>query len=223
MMLAVYDQNNHQLNDANKLVFSDDYSEEYELGMEIRKNAEGGLGAPTLFSVLEGEAMLINKMGLPVENTKVPLGFYTDETKGNYKFGIADIPGGWTVFLEDKMTGAWHDMQLGQYAFNNNVNFKVERFVLHFNMSGAPIESVYGPSIKACRTDEGIEVSFTNIKAKQAEIVITNLAGQLLFVDRKRVYRRQLYYPNGQCGRRIVYRNGEINRIKRIPQSGEIV
>ena len=185
MLLAVYDVENHELNDASSLVFADHYTNEMDRGFDVIKNSDGGETAPTLFSVLEGNALVINKMKLPTENTQVPLGFYSKNENGKFKFGIVEIPGGWTVFLEDKMTGAWHDMQLGQYSFNNDVNFKTERFVLHFNMYGAPIESVYGPSTKAWRTEEGIEVSFTNIKAKQAEIVVTNLAGQLLYVDHK--------------------------------------
>ena len=185
MLLAVYDVNNHELNDASSLVFADHYSNGYDLGYDIFKNSSGGQDAPTLFSVTEDKALVINKMQMPNEDTRVPLGFYSEEADGNYKFGIVDIPGGWTVFLEDKMTGAWHDMTIGQYAFTNDVNFKTERFVLHFNMYGSPIESSFDPSTKAWRTDDGIEVSFHSMQSKVAEITVTNLAGQILFIDRK--------------------------------------
>ena len=145
----------------------------------------GGEEAPTLFSILENKAYTINKLDFPRENTSIPLGFYSDKADGQYKFGIAEIPGGWSVYLEDKMTGNFHDLTSGQYAFNNNVNFKTERFALHFNMYGAPIESTFEPSTKAWINGENIEVSFHNMKSKLVKITVTNLAGQVVYTEQK--------------------------------------
>lgn len=185
MMLAVYDVKDHKLNNAASLVFADHYTNGYDKGFDIPMMSGGGEMAPTLFSIVENKAYTINKLNFPIENTSVPLGFYSDKADGKYKFGIVEIPGVWSVYLEDKMTGNFHDMSLGQYSFDNEINYKTERFVIHFNMYGAPIESTFDPSTKAWRNKEGIEVSFHNMKSKLAKITVTNLAGQVIFVKEK--------------------------------------
>lgn len=180
LMIRVVDVADEELKDASELAFADHYTDGYDVGLDIAKISGGGNGAPTVFTIIEDKALVINKMGYPEDNTQVPVGFYAEENEKEYVFEGYKIPVGWTVYLEDKMTGAWHDLTLSGYTFKNNVNFQVERFVLHFNKTGDAIQPT-DPNVIAWNVEQGIEVAFSNMVSESAEIMVTNLMGQVVY------------------------------------------
>jgi hypothetical protein len=187
ILLVAQEANNIEVGDATEIAFADHYTQGYDRGYDILKNSNGGIGAPTLFSIQGKDALVINKQSYPTKDHSILLGFKAPKDKNgtNYTFTAPLLPSLWSVYLEDKMTRTWHKLDQEDYTFKYNSNSKLERFALHFNRSGAPIESSFDPSTKAWRTDEGIEVSFNSMKSLFAEITVSNVAGQTLFVDRK--------------------------------------
>ena len=178
MMLVAIDETNENLGDAAELVFDYTFTDGYDLGFDIQQLGVQA-GAPVLFTIVEGEQMVINKMSYPEEVTTVPVGFYSEENNKSFRFELPEYPFGWQVYLEDKLTGAWHDMRSGAYSFKNNVNFRIDRFVLHFSMKSAPINPAT-PEAIAWGMSQGIEIHFEDMRSTHAEVMITNLLGQVL-------------------------------------------
>ncbi len=179
MMLYAVDVDNPSLGDATELVFDYDYTNGYDLGYDIEKNGAQE-GAPVLFSSIENRALIINKMQYPVDVTTVPLGFYSTKDNKPFRIEMVAVPSpSWRVYLEDKATGAWHELSSSAYEFMNKTSFRMERFVLHFSMNSTPIQPV-APATLAWGTSEGIEVSFSNMSSLQANVQVTNLLGQVL-------------------------------------------
>lgn len=179
MMLHVVDLQNPKFADATELVFDHSFTDGLDVGYDIRKMGNKR-GAPVLFSLIEGKALVINKMSYPKDGTTVPLGFYSDVINGAFKFELPTVPNGWTVFLEDRKTGKWHNFNNGAYNFLNDNRFDIERFRLHFKMGPASINDFH-PGIKAWAVEEGIKVEFHNLIASEARIRITDVAGRILF------------------------------------------
>lgn len=187
ILLNAYESDNSEIGDATEMAFANHYSQGYDLGYDIHKNSSGGAGAPTLFTILGDKALVINKQSYPENNHTIPVGFKGAKGKNGKQYTLAatQLPEGWTVYLEDKMTSAWHDLTEEDYVFTNNSGFQLERFAVHFNKYGAPISTVFEASTKAWSTQEGIEISFNNMKSQSTEIRVTNLSGQILFIDKK--------------------------------------
>jgi len=184
MMVRVSDVADSSLIDMTEIVFDDyEFTNEFDLGFDIDKLGVHK-GAPMLFTVLDDHALVINKMKYPEDVTTVPLGFVAEEHGKAYTIDLHQVPAGWRVYLEDKMTGAWQEITNDAYRFNNNVEFRMERFVLHFSMKSDPIAQVH-PGMVAWGMSRGIEVAFSNMRSLEAEILVTNMMGQVVFNNKK--------------------------------------
>ena len=183
IMLHAIDETDERLGDATELVFDHSFTNEIDPGYDINKLGTGK-DAPVLFTVVDKEALVINKMAYPEEVTRIPLGFYSEFDGRPYRIEPIEIPSGWNVFLEDRLTKEWHDLNAGAYKFVNDSETSMNRFVMHFSMIYEPVDPA-GPAIYAWSTDEGIEIRFDHIKSGNAEIILTNISGQTLFFDQK--------------------------------------
>jgi hypothetical protein len=89
------------------------------------------------------------------------------------------VPTGW--YIIDKFNGSFTELSNGgTYTFANNTNYHAQRFVLHFNKNGKTID-VVTPGISAWGVPEGIEVSMNGFKSLTADILVSNLLGQVLY------------------------------------------
>jgi hypothetical protein len=181
IMLYAIDQTNEALGDATELVFDQTFSERYDLGYDIQKLGTPK-GAPVLFTLVGEKSLIINKMNYPVDVTTVPLGFYAEKNNHDYRIKMAEMPTGWQVYLEDKLTGSWHNLSASDYSFKNSNDFRIERFVLHFSMKTTLIEPAK-PGVIAWGTQTGIELHFDDIRSLQAEVVVSNLIGQVVYIN----------------------------------------
>ncbi len=182
-MLHAIDETDERLGDATELVFDHSFTNEIDPGYDINKLGTGK-DAPVLFTVVDKEALVINKMAYPEEVTRIPLGFYSEFDGRPYRIEPIEMPSGWNVYLEDRLTKEWHDLNAGAYKFVNDSETSMNRFVMHFSMIYEPVDPA-GPAIYAWSTDEGIEIRFDHIKSSKAEIILTNISGQTLFLDVK--------------------------------------
>ena len=180
ILVKVTDPTMPNLYDMAELVFDDsEFTNEFDLGYDIDKLGVNN-GAPMVFTVLDKHALVINKMKSPVDVTTVPLGFVSKENDKTFTIELEQVPAGWRVYIEDKMTGAWQEITNNGYSFKNNLEFRMERFVLHFSMKSNPIAQVH-PSVVAWGMSIGIEVAFSNMRSLEAEILITNMMGQVVY------------------------------------------
>jgi hypothetical protein len=119
-------------------------------------------------------------MAFPLENTTIPVGFVSGLDKHEYAFRTVEVPIGYSLYLEDKLTGEFHDLNVDDYYFRNDANFRIDRFVLHFNKTGAPISAVTPESI-AWGTPNGIKMTFNNMQSLFADVQVTNSIGQVIY------------------------------------------
>jgi hypothetical protein len=166
--------------DMLSVAFASRYTNLLDRTYDIRKQANTNTTAPIIYTVAENEALVINKMAPPVTTTRVPMGFIAPYNNREYAVDMVEAPTGWVVYLEDKMTGEWHDLTTGSYDFRNNTVYKMDRFVLHFAKERGTIEP-NNPDITAWGTREGIEVNFRNIISEKAEIIVSNMVGQIVY------------------------------------------
>jgi uncharacterized repeat protein (TIGR01451 family) len=193
MMLHAVDMSNPKLADATELVFDHSFTDGIDVGYDIRKMSSKP-GAPVLFTIIDGNALVINKMSYPKDGTSVPLGFYSNVVNGQFKIALPTVPNGWAVYLEDRKTGTWHNFQNGAYKFMNDTNFDIERFRLHFKIGAASIDDFH-PGIKAWAVDAGIKVEFHNLISDEARVRITDVAGRVLFNQANISTRTDFLFP----------------------------
>jgi hypothetical protein len=182
MMVYAIDDADENLGDATEIVFDQTFTSGIDVGFDIQKLGNRQ-GAPLLFSVVESKSLVINKIPYPEDVTTVPLGFYAEKNGHNYRIKMAEMPSGWQVYLEDKLTGSWHDFTSGDYSFKNRTDFRIERFVLHFSMKSAPIDPAR-PEAIVWGTQAGIEIHFDDMRSLQAEVVLSNLIGQVMHTNK---------------------------------------
>ena len=73
-------------------------------------------------------------------------------------------------------------MRSGDYAFTNDPSFESTRFTVHINKTGESITSYNAERVYIHGNDDGIRVVFGfMMEAASADVLITNLAGQILY------------------------------------------
>lgn len=168
--------------DETELAFAGHYTDEIDATFDIQKFA-GGESFPSLFSLVEEQALVINKMAIPYRTKSVPLGFYSDKEKNSYSISAPRNDQDYNLYLEDKMTGAWHDLTKGPYQFVNNLSFGINRFELHFNNGLRPIAR--SSQIVVWSSDEGINIEFERFSDGFAKVIISDVMGNIVFEEGK--------------------------------------
>lgn len=181
MILSVVDAEKTS-GDAFELVFDDQYSEDYEKKDDIQKTGSSN-GDVLFFSVLDNKALVINKMPVPTETKSVLVGILVNDPSLTYTIRKNILPPGWNVYLEDLKTKEWTDLTQDSYTFKYDVDYRPERFKVHFNLGMEQIIPTSEKSITAWGTNEGITVMFNNLTIDNADITVYNVLGQLLFEE----------------------------------------
>lgn len=176
--LRITDAQDSNVVDETLITFDNKFTSGYDAGYDIFRNSSKA-DAPFLVSDVEGYGLAINRLPYPVLTTVVPLGFLANKQDKAYVFSQQMMPAGWRVYLEDKRTGAWHDLGAGDYNFTNDLNFRVDRFALHFNKTGENINVIHQEVIGWSGAD-GLILMFNNMKSTTAEVLVTNLVGQVI-------------------------------------------
>ena len=140
---------------------------------------------PTLFTTAEGKRLSINRMALPEPDKHVPMFFNQKEIK---EFTIEMVENttdpNWTIELEDHKSGLIQDLKSNAYIFINDPEFTGNRFTVHINKNGESITSANANRVNIYGTEAGIHVNFGYyIESTTANVLITTLAGQVLYND----------------------------------------
>ncbi|GAB3824088.1 LamG-like jellyroll fold domain-containing protein [Hymenobacter jeollabukensis] len=143
---------------------------------------------PTLYQQAGADALSIQ--GLPDGNQPVdlPLGLYAPAA-GTYTFAarqLVNFPTTAAIYLEDRLSGTWHDLRQGDYAAQLAAGASTTRFVLHLNAQRvtstqnahlAGTELHVFPNPAQGRT---VTVSAVGLTGGQAELRLLNSLGQLV-------------------------------------------
>ncbi|GAB2951731.1 hypothetical protein GCM10027048_15910 [Hymenobacter coalescens] len=142
---------------------------------------------PTLYQAAGPDALSIQ--GLPTGNQPVamPLGLHAPQA-GPYSFEpqLLHFPPTATLFLEDRLTGTWHDLRQGAYHVQLAQGLSTSRFVLHLNaqrvlaarpgrVSGAELRVYPNPA-----QGRSVTVSAAGLTGSSAELRLLNSLGQVV-------------------------------------------
>ncbi|MCS6934999.1 MAG: PKD domain-containing protein [Chitinophagales bacterium] len=117
--------------DKTELRFNALATHQHDIEFDLHKQ-RSNLGQPTLFTGTGNDKFRIDVRPF---TSSVPLGLlpgangtFTFEVKGIQSFDPTTY-----IYLEDKVTGVWHNLRANNtYTFNMNMQESVDRFVLHF-------------------------------------------------------------------------------------------
>jgi hypothetical protein len=136
-----------------------------------------------MYTFADGNKIAINRKAMPEPDKHIPMQFEAP-TAAEYSIDMveATVDLGWYVELEDHKTGELHNMRDSEYNFTNDPDFNGNRFTVHINKQGESIASYNAERVYIHGNDDGINVVFGFMKeAASADVLITNLAGQVLF------------------------------------------
>jgi hypothetical protein len=139
-----------------------------------------------LYTIESGNKLSVNRKAMPIPEKSIPMQFEAPNAN-EYTIDMteASINPFWTVALEDHKTRIVHDMRSEPYVFKNDPNFMSNRFTVHINKKDVPFSNFGSEKIKVFGYDKTIKVTFDDyIQDSQAEVIISNLAGQILFHGR---------------------------------------
>ncbi|MCS6933766.1 MAG: PKD domain-containing protein [Chitinophagales bacterium] len=121
------------LKDLTRLVFTADATAGYDPRYDATKMA-GAPGRPTLFSYSAVDHWLsINTLPELSQQVSVPIGLRPEQntTMTLSVAGLSSFDPTVYVYLEDKLTGVYHNLRNGPYQFTTSVTDNYYRFVLH--------------------------------------------------------------------------------------------
>jgi hypothetical protein len=113
-------------------------SDKYEGNWDMPKLRSTRDDVPTVYAYAGAEKVYQNAVA-PKQQYSMPVFFEAKQEGKAYTFSAlteryeANLP----VTLEDKKTGAMHNILTADYTFNHDVKFDAQRFVLHFGDLGA--------------------------------------------------------------------------------------
>ncbi|GAA4762650.1 MULTISPECIES: InlB B-repeat-containing protein [Flavobacterium] len=162
-------------------------------GKDQMYDADANLKANfSIYSLLEGyDRNIIQGRSLPFDqNDQVPLAVKIP-SNGNYTIGIKDVDGFFnnasqSIYLEDKLSNAIHDLRSAPYHFTSTSGEFVDRFVLRYTNQtlGNDHFEVLDNSVKVYTSDNSIVINSLVESIKTYEIY--NVLGQML-VSKKQV------------------------------------
>ncbi|MCC3159264.1 T9SS type A sorting domain-containing protein [Hymenobacter sp. 15J16-1T3B] len=156
---------------------------------DARKVQLNGGQQPTLYQQAGADALSIQ--GLPADGQPVslPLGLHAPAA-GTYTFApqqLVNFPAAATLYLEDRLTGTWHDLRQGAYAAQLAAGPNTMRFVLHLNaqrVTSAQTGRLVGAELQVFPNPahgRTVTVSAAGLTAGgQAELRLLNSLGQLV-------------------------------------------
>lgn len=152
-------------------------------GLDALKLKSTNPDVPTLCTKVEGISVNINRLAVPEPSHSIPLSFESRFNGAVFFIGMAtqDINPDWSIYLEDRKLNTMFNLRKGDYNFVHDPSFSETRFTVHINKTGGQTD-VFGQDYTRIYTDDdGISIAFYNPEATQADVLITNLAGQILY------------------------------------------
>lgn len=165
------------------------YSDESEVRFDANYNdnnmfREDGMkrmnvGYPNIYTVsADNKELVFNGLNDAWTTKDVDLYFQGDEA-GNYQLNMNydGLPAEWTVILEDKMLGNFTNIRKSGYGFTHAVGASADRFVLHFNKTGAVgLEELDGSVIFSYVKNSTLAVNLDDVN--HAEITVFDVNGK---------------------------------------------
>ena len=75
-----------------------------------------------------------------------------------------------------------HNLRNGEYTFTHDASMKTNRFVVHINKMPGNIDANSWNNVAIYANADGINVAFANPDASTAQVFISTLTGQTLFL-----------------------------------------
>lgn len=140
------------------------------------------------YSLIGSETMAIQGRPAPFEESDVvPLGVHLMEA-ANYKIAIAAVDGVFQdnaqhIYLEDKLTGAVHDLKQAPYDFTGTVGIMDSRFVLRYTTQtlGNPEFSNAAHNVIVVSANQQLSVKSTSEPIQQ--VTVYDFLGRELFTQ----------------------------------------
>ncbi|WP_167856393.1 kelch repeat-containing protein [Hymenobacter metallicola] len=158
------------------------FDSEYD-ALKVQLN---GGAQPSLYQQVGTDALAIQ--GLPAGNTprSLALGLNAAEA-GTYEFSptqLLNLAATEPVWLEDKLTGTWHDLRLGAYRATLPQGLSTTRFVLHLHQAKALSSgkaSTWAGELQLYpnpATAAPVTLAASGVAGSTAELVLVNSVGQ---------------------------------------------
>lgn len=164
--------------------FSPILSDDFEAGFDA-VNMMNATNVPNLS--IPGTQGKFSTFATSDENKSYPLNFSDEEDRQQLQFSINDeaLLSHNYVYIEDVKTGAITELSNdGIYEFINDVNYKEDRFVIHFGnkRSDIPLES--GESFFAYLTDNDMVININSSSLAPVSLSVTDIQGRTILFEK---------------------------------------
>ena len=138
---------------------------------------------PSIYTTVEGSPLSINRLPSPDPAYSIPLFVKSKKAGESYTIDMRDenIDPSWTIYLEDVKNGKMHNLRNGAYNFTHDATMQGNRFVVHINVMPGMIDANTWNNVSIYSNIDGINVAFANPDVSTATVLISNLAGQVLY------------------------------------------
>lgn len=140
--LVIRQEDNPERMDYTTIVASSEYTDDYEIGMDLSKMLGQG-NTPQIFSVMDSTYHAVNASSYNV-GSKIKVGIYIPH-KEDWTISLGrniNIPSDWHIILKDKSTGLVKDLTVEDMQFNLRKGFYPNRFELEISDKTVDVEYV---------------------------------------------------------------------------------
>jgi hypothetical protein len=120
--------------DITYLYYSNNNTDQFDIVGDCVKRSSD-INKPTLYTKLASEEMSLNGYNLNDLGTSIPMGLIAPEN-ATYTFsfdGIETFPANTDIYVEDLLTGTYHNVMNGSYTFNADpAENGTDRFMIHY-------------------------------------------------------------------------------------------
>jgi hypothetical protein len=153
--------------DATYLFYSDNNSAQFDAATDcIKRHSDAN--KPTLYTKLGSDELSLNGFHMNDLGTSVPMGLIAP-VQGTYTFNFAGaetFPANTTIYVEDLVTGTFHNIANGAYVFDANpYQNGTDRFMIHyvlpasFNLVEPSCENTTASIIENTNDGRNIEIT----------------------------------------------------------------
>lgn len=211
--------NQHYYDDNTNLFFGVNYNDKYSIEEDGAKMMNSGY--PNMYTKSSDDIKLTFNGMSDAWTVKDVAVYFQGDKPGDYTMTIAadGLPKAWTVVLEDKFTGAKTDLRKGTYTFNHSTGASKDRFIVHFNKTGAiGLDEFYGSDIYSYVDEDILTIDLAEVEDANIKIVdmsgkvvssLTNQSGQA--VVNMRDWAKGVYIINVESNGKEVYSNKLVN------------
>ena len=164
------------------MAFSELYSDGPDFN-EAYKLESMNEDAHLIATVNGNDELSINRLPMPDPYKAVPMKMANAPQGERFVVSLQDafINPAWSVFLEDHHTKTMHNLKANDYTFAHDETFIGSRFTIHINKMSGMFDAGSSHLVNIYGNGDGINVAFANPASTRADLVISNLAGQILY------------------------------------------